>query len=128
MQTTAQAGLQAVNFAQALAQVQEYWTPRIIGRVNDQYLKAAKIKGEFVWHSHAEEDELFYVVYGSMTMQLEGSEVHLGPGDFFVVPKNTRHNPLAAEECGLILIESVTTRHTGEVETERTVSIDAQLG
>ncbi|MES2106230.1 MAG: cupin domain-containing protein [Pseudomonadota bacterium] len=119
--------LQAINFAQALEQVSEYWTPRIIGRVNDQYIKAAKIKGEFVWHSHAEEDELFHVVYGRLTMQLEGKDVHLGPGDFFVVPKNTRHNPVAAEECGLILIESVTTRHTGELQTERTVSIQEQL-
>ncbi|WP_394778413.1 cupin domain-containing protein [Undibacterium sp.] len=119
--------MQAVNFAKALEQVTEYWTPRIIGRVNDQYLKAAKLKGEFMWHSHADEDELFYVIYGTLTMQLEDRDVHLGPGDFFVVPKNTRHNPVAAEECGLILVESVTTLHTGDLQTDRTVSIEDQL-
>lgn len=122
-----QAALQAVNFAKALEQVSEYWTPKVIGRVNNQYIKAAKLKGEFVWHSHEFEDELFYIVYGNLLMQMEERDVHLGPGDFFVVPRNTRHNPVAAEECGLILIESVSTRHTGDLETERTVSIEDQL-
>lgn len=118
-----------INFAAALQDVTEYWSPRVVGRVNDQYVKVAKLKGEFTWHKHADEDELFYVVYGRLRIQIEGrDDIVLNPGDFCVVPRNTMHNPVADEECGIALIETVTTLHTGETVTPLTKSIDAQLG
>ena len=122
MQTTAPS-----NFTQALEQVTEYWSPRIIGRVNDQYIKVAKLKGEFTWHKHDLEDEMFLVVFGHMKIQFEDKEVMLNPGDFYVVPKGTMHNPVAEEECGIVLIETVSTLHTGGVDTAFTKSIEDQL-
>lgn len=107
-----QAGI-GVNFEAALRDVSEYWSPRVVGRVNDQYVKVAKLKGEFTWHKHADEDEMFYVVYGRLRIQFEGrDDVVLNPGDFCIVPKNTMHNPVAEAECGIALIETVTTLHT----------------
>lgn len=107
--------------------VTEYWSPRVIGRVNDQYVKIAKLKGEFVWHAHDAEDELFLVIRGRLRIQLEDGVVELGPGEFVVVPRGVRHNPMAAEECWVMLIETVTTQHTGDVVTSRTRSIEEQL-
>ena len=112
-----------------LALVTAHWTPRVVGRVNDQYIKVAKLLGELVWHAHDEEDELFLIVYGTLRIQLEGDrEVVLSPGQFYVVPKGVQHNPVADEEVGIVLIETVTTSHTGSVQSERSVSIERQLG
>ena len=112
-----------------LDQVTEYWTPRVIGRVNDQYVKVARLLGELVWHAHDREDEMFLVVSGDLRIQLEGgTEVRLGPGEFFVVPRGMQHNPIAEDEVEIVLIETVTTAHTGDVVIERTVPIDRQLG
>lgn len=117
------------DIAAALEQVTDHWSPRVVGRVNDQYVKVAKLLGELVWHAHDDEDEMFLVVYGDLVIQLEGgASVDLGPGQFFVVPKGVQHNPLAAEEVGIVLIETVTTAHTGSVESERSVPIERQLG
>ena len=108
--------------------VTEYWSPRVVGRVNDQYVKVAKLLGEFVWHAHPDEDELFLVVSGVLRIQLEGAEdVVLGPGQFFVVPRGVRHNPIAHEEVEIVLIETVTTAHTGDVATDRSVPVEAQV-
>lgn len=107
--------------------VTEYWSPKVIGRVNDQYVKIAKLNGELVWHAHDAEDELFLVVRGRLRIQLEDGEVQLGPGQFVVVPRGVRHNPVAAEEVWVVLIETVTTLHTGDVVTPRTRSIHEQL-
>jgi mannose-6-phosphate isomerase-like protein (cupin superfamily) len=116
------------TIADALATVTDHWTPKVTGRVNDQYIKVAKLLGELVWHAHDEEDEMFLVVYGHLRIQLEGDrEVALDPGQFFVVPKGVQHNPVAEEEVGIVLIETVTTAHTGSVQTERTVPIERQL-
>ena len=121
--------LDPTNVAGELDQVTEHWTPRVIGRVNDQYVKVAKLLGELVWHAHAEEDELFLIVYGTLVIELEGDRsVTLGPGQFYVVPRGVQHNPVAAEEVGIVLIETVTTAHTGDVVSERTVPLDRQLG
>jgi mannose-6-phosphate isomerase-like protein (cupin superfamily) len=118
-----------LNFAAELEYVTAHWTPRIIGQVNDQYVKVAKLLGELMWHDHADEDEMFIVVYGRLVIQLEGQDdVVLEPGEAFVVPKGVRHNPVAAEEVGIVLIETVTTKHTGDEVTERTVSIERQQG
>ena len=118
----------AVQVTQALEQVTHYWSPRVVGQVNDQYIKVAKLKGEFVWHDHANEDELFFVVYGHLKIAFEDrTDVHLGPGEFCVVPRGVRHFPVADEECGIMLIETVTTQHTGDVVTERSVALEKQL-
>jgi len=117
------------RIADELALVTNHWTPRVIGQVNDQYVKVAKLLGELVWHAHDEEDELFLIVYGTLRIQLEGDrEVVLSPGQFYVVPKGVQHNPVADEEVGIVLIETVTTSHTGSVESERSVPIERQLG
>ena len=121
--------LDPTTIAAELEQVTAHWTPRVIGQVNDQYVKVAKLLGELVWHAHDAEDELFLIVYGTLVIQLEGDKsVTLGPGQFYVVPRGVQHNPVAAEEVGIVLIETVTTAHTGDVVSDRTVSLDRQLG
>ena len=120
-------GTTSVNFLQVLEQITEHWSPRVIGRVNDQYVKVAKVQGQLAWHKHDSEDEMFLVVYGRLILQFEDKEVVLNPGDFYVVPKGTMHNPVAEEECGIVLIETVTTQHTGDVVTPLTRSIEEQL-
>ena len=120
-------GTAPVNFLQALGQITEHWSPRVIGRVNNQYVKVAKVQGQLAWHKHDSEDEMFLVVYGRLILQFEDKEVALNSGDFYVVPKGTLHNPVAEEECGIVLIETVTTRHTGDVDTPLTKSIEEQL-
>ena len=119
--------LNPVNFTEALKSVTEHWSPRVLGQVNDQYIKVAKVKGQLLWHKHDHEDEMFLVVYGKLKIELEGRSVTLNPGDFYVIPKNTLHNPVAEEEVGLVLIETVSTKHTGDVVDPRTKSINDQL-
>lgn len=114
------------NLETELGAVSEYWSPRIVGQVNNQYVKVAKLKGEFTWHKHDDEDELFYVLKGNLKIQYEDGEVNLGPGDLHVVPKNTMHNPVADEECWICLIETVTTKHTGDVVSPLTKSVAEQ--
>ena len=116
-----------INIEQSFDQINEYWSPKVIGRVNDQYVKIAKVKGEFVWHNHADEDELFLIVRGRLRMQLEGEELELNAGEMCVVPKGVMHNPVADDECWVMLIETVTTKHTGDVDTPMTKSIAEQL-
>jgi mannose-6-phosphate isomerase-like protein (cupin superfamily) len=118
-----------IDVAAELQQVEKHWTPRVVGRVNDQYIKVAKLLGELMWHAHDQEDEMFLVVSGRLRIQLEGDEeVVLDPGQFYVVPRGVRHNPVAEEEVEIMLIETVTTAHTGDVVSERSVPIDRQLG
>jgi mannose-6-phosphate isomerase-like protein (cupin superfamily) len=118
----------ATNVAAELEAVTEHWTPRVVGRVNDQYVKVAKLLAELVWHAHDNEDEMFLVVSGHLRIQLEGDrEVNLGPGDFYVVPRGVQHNPVAEEEVEIVLIETVTTAHTGDVVTDRTVPLSDQM-
>ena len=115
--------------AAELGRVTAHWTPRVVGRVNDQYIKVDKLLGELVWHAHDDEDEMFLVVSGRLTIQLEGDrEVHLGPGEFYVVPRGVQHNPIAQEEVEIVLIETVTTAHTGNVVVEGTVPLEDQVG
>jgi mannose-6-phosphate isomerase-like protein (cupin superfamily) len=116
-----------INIEQSFDQINEYWSPKVIGRVNDQYVKIAKVKGEFVWHNHADEDELFLIVRGRLRMQLEGEELELNAGEMYVVPKGVMHNPVADDECWVMLIETVTTKHTGGIDTPMTKSIAEQL-
>lgn len=111
----------------AFDRVTDYWSPKVIGRVNDQLLKAAKLKGELVWHAHDGQDELFYIVQGSLRIEFEDHAVDLEQGDFLTVPSGVRHNPVAAEECWVLLIEPAETKHTGDEVTSRTRSLEEQL-
>ena len=117
----------ATDLKAAFDNVTEYWSPKVIGRVNDQYLKAAKFQGEFVFHAHDDEDELFYVVKGGFRMEFEDYAVDVGEGEFLTVPKGVLHRPVAERECWALLIETVTTKHTGDVETAYTRSVEEQL-
>ena len=118
----------AIDLRAALDGVTEHWSPRVVGRVNDQYVKVAKLLGQLVWHKHDDEDELFQVVSGRLRIQFEGGrETVLNAGEFCVVPRGVLHNPVADEECWIVLIETVTTKHTGDVQTPRTRSIEQQL-
>lgn len=108
--------------------LEEYWSPRVLAEVDDAYIKVAKVKGTLAWHAHDNEDELFYVLSGRLRLEFEGDEsVELGPGQMYVVPKGVRHNPVASEECRLLLIERKTTLHTGDVVTDKTRTIEQQL-
>jgi len=119
---------QIVNLLAALDGVTEHWSPKMVGRVNDQYVKVAKVHGQLAWHKHDDEDELFQVVRGRLRIQFEGgAETVLEAGEFYVVPRGVLHNPVADEECWIVLIETVTTKHTGDVGTPRTRSIEQQL-
>ncbi|MCQ8780858.1 cupin domain-containing protein [Mangrovibrevibacter kandeliae] len=114
------------NLFAAFERVTEHWSPKIVGRVNNQLLKVAKVKGELVWHAHQDEDELFYIVRGRMRIEFEDHVVELAEGDFLTVPKGVRHNPVAEEECWILLIEPESTRHTGDETTPLTRSLAEQ--
>ncbi len=119
-----------VNLDAAFGRLQEYFSPKVVGRVNDQYVKVTKLKGEFPWHTHQHEDEMFLVVRGRLTIgrsEQDGGPVLLEPGEFFIVPRGMRHNTSATEETWNILIEPVTTTHSGDVESPMTKSIAEQL-
>ena len=118
----------AVSPKAAAAALAEYWSPRVIGELDESYMKVAKLLGTFGWHSHDDEDELFLVLDGRLRIELETGAVELEQGELFVMPKGTRHNPVAAAECLILLIERKSTLHTGNQVTERTRSIAQQLG
>ena len=120
--------MNTTNLLRELEQVDEFWSPRVVGTVNDQYVKVAKVEGELAWHKHDDEDELFYVLKGRLIIEYEDDRVVLNEGDIHVVPKGTMHNPVAENECWIALIETKTTKHTGDVVTDKTRSIDQQLG
>ena len=105
----------------------EYWSPRVVAEVDDAYVKVAKVQGSLAWHSHENEDELFLILNGRLRIEMEQGSVELGPGEMFVVPKGVRHNPVADQECHILLIERKSTLHTGDVVTEKTRSISEQL-
>jgi mannose-6-phosphate isomerase-like protein (cupin superfamily) len=115
----------------ACSALQELWSPRVVGQVNNQYIKVAKIQGEFPWHTHDHEDEMFLVLRGHLRIgrsEADGGSVSVLPGQFFIVPRGTRHNTSAEEETWIALIESTTTLHSGNEQTPLTRSIAQQLG
>ena len=112
------------TIAESLA---EHWSPKVIAELDDHYVKVAKLKGSLCWHAHDDEDELFYVLDGSLTLEMRDRTVTLNAGEMFVVPKGVEHNPVAEDECLVMLFERKTTLHTGDVTTEKTRSIDQQL-
>jgi len=116
-----------VSPAKIAAALTEHWSPRVIGEVDDAYIKVAKVKGTLAWHSHEHEDELFLVLNGHLRIEMEDRTVELGQGEMFIVPKGVRHNPVADDECEIMLIERKSTLHTGDVMVEATRSVDEQL-
>ena len=112
----------------AAADLAEHWSPRVVGEVDDSYVKVAKVKGSLAWHSHEREDELFLVLKGRLRIEMEHESVELVEGEMFIVPKGVRHNPVAEQECHILLFERKSTAHTGEVITEKTRTIEEQLG
>ncbi len=109
------------------ASLSELWSPRVIGEVDDAYVKVAKVQGSLAWHSHDEEDELFLILEGRLRIEMESGAIELNEGEMFIVPKGIRHNPVAEHECHLLLIERRSTLHTGSVRTEKTRTIAEQL-
>jgi mannose-6-phosphate isomerase-like protein (cupin superfamily) len=113
--------VEKVNLVEKFALFDDYWSPKILGELNGQYVKLAKLKGEFVWHHHEAEDELFLVIRGFLTMRLPEKEAVVGEGEFLIVPRGVEHCPVAGEEVHVLLFEPKSTAHTGNVRTEMTV-------
>jgi mannose-6-phosphate isomerase-like protein (cupin superfamily) len=111
-----------VNLAEKFGLFDEHWSPKIAGELNDSYVKLAKIKGEFVWHHHENEDELFLVVKGRLLMKLRDRDVWVDEGEFIIVPRGVEHKPVAEEEVHIVLLEPKTTVNTGNVQDERTIT------
>ena len=113
--------IEKVNIAEKLALFHEHWSPKIVGEINDSHVKLAKLKGEFVWHRHDNEDEMFLVIKGKLFMRLRDRDLELNEGEFVIIPKGVEHLPVAEEEVHLMLFEPKTTLNTGNVKNERTV-------
>ncbi|HJV60701.1 MAG TPA: cupin domain-containing protein [Albitalea sp.] len=118
---------QVVSPRAVASSLSKLWSPRVVAELDDSYVKVAKVHGTLAWHSHDDEDELFYVLKGRLRIEMEGRTVELREGDAFVVPKGVRHNPVADEECHLMLIERKSTLHTGSELTDKTRSLADQL-
>jgi mannose-6-phosphate isomerase-like protein (cupin superfamily) len=111
-----------VNLAEMFGRFQDQWSPKIVGEVNDAHVKLVKLQGEFVWHHHEREDELFLVVKGRLRLRLRDRDLVLGPGDFAIIPRGVEHLPVAEEETQVVLLEPKSTLNTGNVRNERTVA------
>lgn len=119
--------LEKVNLTQKFSLFNEQWSPKIVGEVNDFAVKIAKVQGEFMWHHHEEEDELFLVIKGTLTIRLRDGEVVLNEGEFVVVPHGVEHLPVAEEEAHILMFERKATLNTGNLQNERTVAELEQL-
>ncbi len=114
--------VEAVNLAQKLALFQEYWSPKVVGELNDNYLKVVKLKGEFVWHKHDDADELFLVLQGRLVIRLRDQDITLNEGDIVVVPRGVEHQPFAEDEVHALLIEPKSVVNTGDADDERKIA------
>ena len=112
--------MKKVSLSDTLALIREHWSPKIVGEINDMHVKLAKLQGEFVWHSHETEDELFLVLKGTLRMQFRDREIAVQAGEFIIVPHGTEHRPVADEEVELLLVEPKSTTNTGTAGGERT--------
>ncbi len=113
--------METINVEKKFNLVQDYWNPRVIAELNGQHVKIAKVKGEFVWHDHADEDELFFVIKGNLIIEFRDKIVELQEGEMLVVPKGIEHRPIAKEEVWIMLFEPNNIKHTGETKSEMTV-------
>ena len=116
-----------VNLAEKLQQFTEHWSPRIVGELNGQHVKLAKLEGEFVWHHHEQEDELFLVLHGHLSIHLRDRIVELDEGEFFIVPRGVEHKPVTETETHVLLLEPTSTLNTGNVRNDRTVDAPRRL-
>jgi mannose-6-phosphate isomerase-like protein (cupin superfamily) len=119
--------MDTINLADKLRQFDERWSPRIIGQVNDAHIKLVKLQGEFVWHAHDNEDELFLVISGRLRMRFRDHDAVISPGELIIVPRGVEHMPVADEETHVLLVEPATTLNTGNVRNERTVERPERL-
>lgn len=113
--------MNVVDLKEKFSLFNEYWRPKIAGELNGQYVKLAKLKGEFVWHHHEHEDELFMVVKGKLTIKLKDQNIELNEGQFFIIPRGVEHLPVAEEECHVMLFEPKSVLNTGNTKNEKTV-------
>ncbi len=113
--------MEKVDLQEKFSLFHEHWQPKIVGELNDQYVKVAKLKGEFIWHHHDEEDELFWVIKGRLTIKLRDTDIDLREGQFFIIPHGVEHMPVAEKECHVVLFEPKTVLNTGNVQNEKTV-------
>jgi mannose-6-phosphate isomerase-like protein (cupin superfamily) len=109
-----------INIGEKFSCFNDYWNPRIVGELNGQYIKLVKTKGEFTWHKHDDEDELFLVIKGILTMELRNKTIELKPGEFIIIPRGMEHKPVAAEEAHIMLFEPKSTLNTGDKQNEFT--------
>jgi mannose-6-phosphate isomerase-like protein (cupin superfamily) len=109
-----------VNISEKFNQFHDYYNPRIVGELNGQHVKATKLKGEFIWHHHDQEDELFLVIKGKLKMELRDKIVEINEGEFLIVPRGVEHKPVAEEEVHILLFEPASTLNTGNIENEKT--------
>ncbi|HEY7913106.1 MAG TPA: cupin domain-containing protein [Blastocatellia bacterium] len=119
--------MEKVNLSEKLALFDEHWSPRIVGEINDSHVKLVKLKGEFVWHKHDREDEMFLVLKGTLLMKLRDRDIKIEEGEFVIIPKGVEHLPVAEAETHVLLFEPKTTLNTGDIENERTVHSPEQL-
>lgn len=115
-----------VNLADKFSKFEDFWSPKLVGELNENYIKLVKGKGELDWHAHENEDEFFLVVSGHLDIHLRGNVISLNPGEFYVVPKGVEHRPVAIEGAEIVLIEPKQTLHTGTRQTDQTVAIEDQ--
>jgi len=113
--------MEKINLSDKLSRFTDHWRPRIVGQLNGQQVKLAKLLGEFVWHAHQKEDELFLVIEGRLVIQLRDREIVLDPGEFVIIPRGIEHKPVADEEVHVLLFEPASTLNTGTIQNERTV-------
>ncbi len=113
--------MEVINLQQKFNLFNDLWSPKIIGELNRQEIKLARVKGEFVWHDHKNEDELFFIIKGTLKIEFRKKTVVLNEGEMLIVPKGVEHRPIADEEVLLMLFEPASTKHTGDVKHELTV-------
>jgi mannose-6-phosphate isomerase-like protein (cupin superfamily) len=113
--------IEKVSLSEKLDSFQDHWSPKIIGELNDSFVKLVKLKGEFVWHHHEAEDELFLVIKGTLLMKLRDRDIRVEEGEFIIIPRGVEHLPVAEDEVHVLLLEPKTTLNTGNVVNERTV-------
>lgn len=118
--------MSTINLLQKFSQFEDQWSPKIIAESNGQLIKLAKLEGEFVWHNHPNEDEVFFIIKGELLIRLRDKDIHLKEGELYVVPKGVDHFPIAKKECWVMLIEPKGTKHTGDTDFERSVEEEDQ--
>lgn len=113
--------MEAVNLSEKFDLINEYWSPRLIGELNNQAVKIAKLKGEFIWHHHENEDEMFFVIKGELTIKLKDQDINLKENEFFIIPKGVEHKPVAKDEVLVMMFEPISTINTGNIKSDITI-------